>query len=226
MWINPLTLSLHELVDVALPGSWFGLGQVHTVEVVVAHQVIFGIASHIDSLQTRTAGTHKKGFMIQRAGHLISLLNSSVLLTFCPIYMHCYRNFSPHQLAPAANQTQNINIHCCMYLILSLTLHLFSQNPGGTNWKGRCVLISLGGSIFSRRSRPETWISGNGHRTCERVQTHFAVVDLTSAHQCFKLCCCSFSCSVIEHSLKTKKKKILIGLVKGACWEITRSFIV
>lgn len=38
---------------------------------------------------------------------------------------------------------------------LSLTLHLSSQNAGGTSWKGRWVFITLGGSIFSSISRPK-----------------------------------------------------------------------
>lgn len=36
-----------------------------------------------------------------------------------------------------------------------LTLHFFSQNPVGTSWIGRCVLMILGGAIFSRSSIPE-----------------------------------------------------------------------
>lgn len=39
-------------------------------------------------------------------------------------------------------------------VILHLTLHLFFQNPSGTNLKGRWVLMTLGGSMFLRRLKP------------------------------------------------------------------------
>ncbi len=76
MWFNPLTLSSHELVDVALPGPWLRLGQIHTIKVVVAHQVVFGIARHIDSLYTRSEGRDKKGFTqaIQKIGKVMSCI--------------------------------------------------------------------------------------------------------------------------------------------------------
>ena len=62
MWHNLLTLSPHELGHVSLPRSGLKLGLIHTVKVVVAHHVVFGIACHVDRLWTQSAGTFKKGF--------------------------------------------------------------------------------------------------------------------------------------------------------------------
>ncbi len=47
------TVSLHELVDVAVPVSRFWLGQVHASKVIVRDGIVFGIASHIDHLQKK-----------------------------------------------------------------------------------------------------------------------------------------------------------------------------
>lgn len=52
MKFNPLTHSSHKLVYVAVKGSRFWLGFIHQIEVVVAHQVVFGIACDVDSLRT------------------------------------------------------------------------------------------------------------------------------------------------------------------------------
>lgn len=49
---NLLTISSHKLVDIFMEGPGFRLALVHLVEVVVAHQVVFGITSHIDRLHT------------------------------------------------------------------------------------------------------------------------------------------------------------------------------
>lgn len=45
-----LTLSSHEFLYVFLQSPGLRLGHVHAIEEVVAHQVVFGIACHIDSL--------------------------------------------------------------------------------------------------------------------------------------------------------------------------------
>lgn len=51
-----LTLSSHELLYVFLPCPGFRLGHIHAIEEVVAHQVVFGIACHIDSLIRKGGG--------------------------------------------------------------------------------------------------------------------------------------------------------------------------
>lgn len=51
-----LTLSSHELMYVFLHRPGFRLGHIHAIEEVVAHQVVFGIACHIDSLIRNKGG--------------------------------------------------------------------------------------------------------------------------------------------------------------------------
>ena len=60
MCFNLLTFPFHELVDVALPGPGLRLGQIHTVKVVVAHKVVFGIACHVDSLYSTIRTENKE----------------------------------------------------------------------------------------------------------------------------------------------------------------------
>lgn len=115
MWFNLLTLSMHELGDVALPGPRLRLGHIHTVKVEVADQVVFGVAWHVDNLHTQRV-TSKGIYNLMRWFH-VRIVEDLL-----------------HSCAPRQD----------------FTLHLFSQNPVGTNWKGRCVLMILGGSVFFR----------------------------------------------------------------------------
>lgn len=62
MCFNLLTFPSHELVDVSFPGSRLRLGQIHTVKVVVAHKVVFGVACHVDGLYTQSGGHKTKRF--------------------------------------------------------------------------------------------------------------------------------------------------------------------
>lgn len=52
MTFTLLTFSLHKLFDVFIKRPGFRLALIHLVEVVVAHQVVFGITRHIDGLHT------------------------------------------------------------------------------------------------------------------------------------------------------------------------------
>lgn len=51
-----LTLCSHELLYVFLPRPRFRLGHIHAIEEVVAHQVVFCIACHVDSLIRKEGG--------------------------------------------------------------------------------------------------------------------------------------------------------------------------
>lgn len=51
-----LTLCSHELLYVFLPRPRLRLGHIHAIEEVVAHQVVFCIACHVDSLIRKQGG--------------------------------------------------------------------------------------------------------------------------------------------------------------------------
>lgn len=66
---NHLTLSFHELVNVAVPWPRFRLRLIHHVKEEVAHQVVFGIACHIDGLWRMSEGTWRRKFMSLDCSH-------------------------------------------------------------------------------------------------------------------------------------------------------------
>lgn len=137
--ITSHTFSLHESWKVVVPVSRMWLDPIHAIKVEIRHHVVLCIAGNVDNLQ-------EKRHTLLKLDHLSGSSLSYVILRLvsCPWLHQC--QFHPcFSVVCLIIHWENTKQDLC-------TRQFCSQKDFGTNWTGKCVLMSRGevGSLSAR----------------------------------------------------------------------------